>query len=572
MLPENVTLTYLTLAVEMAFSLAALGLALANPQIFISQGRKLSQGLNGLARRERLSILLVGMLAFAGSMAVSLLVRFPEPTLHDEFSYLLAADTFASGRLTNPPHPLWRHFESIHIIQQPTYASKYPPAQGLLLAFGQVAGGHPVVGVWLSVALACAAICWMLQGWLPRRWALLGGLIAALNLGFFGYWSQKYWGGAVAALGGALVFGALRRLLCQPTAGNSLILGMGLVILANSRPVEGLVAALPATALLFARMFRSGGPPVSVWLSKVVVPVSLVLCLGAIGMGYYNFRVTGKPWRMPYQVYESNYPPTPIFVWTKIKSVNQDAPQAFLDLQQIFVERQRDLQTVKGYLVKKASSLLKILLFYLHWVFLLPLALLPQACRNRWNRFALLVVGLVMGAVFLETQSYPRKIAPVACLVVLLAVQCFRHLRIWRWRGKPTGRCFSGFLLAILVFSTLLSFLPPFHAPPWPVSQQRADLLDRLNQDPDRHVILVRYGPRHFPHFEWVYNRADIDAAKVVWARELNPAKNQKLFAYFKDRKIWLLEADCWIEGKVTLVPYPKSGDEVKSGRLGGMR
>src|SRR5260370_1702753 len=151
------------------------------------------------ARRRALSVALVGIAALVLRAALLPFEPIPEPIIHDEFGYLLAADTFAHGRLTNPPHPMWEHFESFSIIQQPTYQCFAQPAQGMLLAIGQVILRHPFWGVWLSMGMMCAAITWMLQGWLPDDEPLVGGLLSILRFATFTYWANSYWGGSAGA-------------------------------------------------------------------------------------------------------------------------------------------------------------------------------------------------------------------------------------------------------------------------------------------------------------------------------------------------------------------------------------
>ncbi len=84
---------------------------------------------------------------------------------------------------------------------------------------------------------------------------------------------------------------------------------------------------------------------------------------------------------------------------------------------------------------------------------------------------------------------------------------------------------------------------------------QREDLIAKLKKMDGRHLVIVRYAPDHVPHWEWVYNDADIDAAPVVWAREMDASHNAALIDYFHDRHIWLLEPDRdWLK----LTSYPR--------------
>ena len=533
---------------DVALLLCALAVSLLIGMLGLSRWRGPTSALDYIASSPTRSCLLVATLAFVGSAGVSLLWELPQPGVHDEFSYLLAADTFLEGRLSNPTHPMWRHFESMHILQRPTYASRYPPAQGLIMAIGGLLGGHPIVGVWLSAALGCGAICWMLMAWLPSRWALFGSLLAVLRIGIAGYWGQSYFGGWVAALGGALLFGGLRRTIERPRVVPSLAMAVGLAILANSRPFEGLVVAVPCGILLLGflgywtrnRQWRS--------VARIVVPVCLALVISALWMGSYNRAVTGDPMKMPHQLYAETYMTVPYFLFLPPRPLPRYRHAELAKFHKQFEKGSYQTQrSLHGWREQKLAAFAGLWKLYLGVALGLALLFLPLSRGDPWVLFAIFVWALYLGATSTTTWSMPHYSAPLASLVFFLVAQGARSaFESPRW--NRVGHYLLAALPLYCLGSLIYGLVNPQELWRWPepshFETRRAQILEDLEADDDRHLIIVHYGVRHRLHDEWVYNEADIDGAKVVWARAMIPARNRELLEYFKDRRAWFFYPD----------------------------
>jgi hypothetical protein len=543
------------------FALPLAGLVYGRPAV-----RSAWRWCRWLAARSLASAILIGSLAVAVNAAISLLIRMPEPKIHDEFSYLLAADTFAHGRLANPTHPMWVHFEAPHVIHQPTYASKYPPAQGLVMALGQAALGLPIAGVWLSAGLACGALTWMLAGWMPGRWALAGGLVAVAHPQMIA-WGQRYWGGLVAVAGGALVVGAFRRLVRRPRARHAVALGVGLGILANSRPFEGLVLSLPFLVALGVWLLGRQGPAVRAALFRVLLPAGGVLAIVGAAMLHYNYRVTGDALTMPYMVHERTYGTTALFRFQEPRPI-----PAYRH------ERLRGFYTDGG--IQPRTELTLAALVRGAWsrvdsldsaFFLVPGAavavgiLLPLE-RAGWHHFAILGLGLFVLACGAETWLLDHYVAPVVGLALLVTLQAVRRVGAWR----PTGRRLGPPLIHALVLFVMVTLaVQSWRMVRWVDAAwhlERARIAAELGRSGQRHLMIVRYVPTYPIKSEWVYNSADIDAAPVVWAREMDAESTARLLDYFRDRQAWLLEPD---HHGVRRTPYPRPHEPAAPPRAG---
>ena len=322
-----------------------------------------------------------------------------------------------------------------------------------------------------------------------------------------------------------------------------------MAILANSRPFEGLLFAVPVTIALVWPHRR--------WKAVGIIAVVLIPALAATG--WYNQAVTGSAVQLPFMEYARQYARIPLFNFQPLQAVKSYSNAAMADLHQNWEVAQWE----------KARTWQLIVLRFQDWkqvaatilgsslMGLLVALLAGNLWRNPRNRLPLICVLVALAGSFIEICYYQHYAGPVA--VALLIVAGRRRCGICaRWNAA--GRFLSRALPLLVVGGALVSrgmviiqHVPIENSQPTQCAADRvtASLAgDQVNQ----HVVLVRYTGHQSPHEEWVYNGADIDGQDVIWAHDLGESRNAELIRYYKDRKIWLLEPD--VSGSHP-VPYP---------------
>ncbi len=301
-------------------------------------------------------------------------------------------------------------------------------------------------------------------------------------------------------------------------------------------------------------------------------PIALIVAAAA-WQGYYDYRAFGNPLTLPYSINRAQYAMAPYFVWQSPRPEPMYRHAAMRNFYHVGeLDFFSSVHSASGFLPFTLKKIYLAFQFYAGLVLCVPLIMLRRVFLDRRVRFLVVCVLVLSAGMFIQIFLLPHYLAPFAAAFYVIGLQCMRHLRLWKPEGKPVGLALTrGMMLLMVLLVGMRIYAGPLHLSPgeWPASgwnfvwygpahfgTERARVAEDFEQLPGQQLAIVRYTKFHQPFDEWVYNSADIDSSKVIWAREMDAANNRELIDYYPNRKVWLVEPDS-VPAKVS--PYPQS-------------
>jgi hypothetical protein len=384
----------------------------------------------------------------------------------------------------------------------------------------------------------------------------VGGLLAVSQFGPLNEWMNIYWGGAVSAAAGCLVFGALPRLRHDPTPGNAAFLGAGLGIHLLTRPFESIFLGIAVALFLLPDWRRA---------AKLVPNIALAALPAVLLTLFHAHAVTGSWTTIPYAQSRYQYGVPQTFTFQPVAVAhNPLTPQQRLTYEGQAAVHGDEPETAGRFAARWASRL-RFYRFFLLAPLYLAFPFFLMCLRQRRYLW-------VAGTIFLFTLGttvypyfFPQYVAAAACLLLLAAIAGLARLsrispegaRVLLWIAGAHFLFF--YSLHALGNDRVFLAMRPFES--WDYvnfddPEERIAIDRRLAEIPGQKLVFVRYSPQH-QFREWLHNAARIDRAPVVMSLDLGP-ENEKLREYYPDRSVWLLEPDA---KPVRLMPYKDGGD-----------
>ncbi len=277
---------------------------------------------------------------------------------------------------------------------------------------------------------------------------------------------------------------------------------------------------------------------------------------------------------LPYTADRAQYAIAPYYIWQK---PHPEPAYRHAEIRRFYIESEMPTYFQEHSQVKYLEvTLVKVwttTVFFAGFALMPPLIMLRRVLLDRRIRFLVLCVLVLMAGMVIEIYLIPHYLAPFLVAFYAIGLQGMRHLRVWRPEGKPAGAAVVRFcVLLCVVLGGLRAFSKPLNmkvvelpAGNWSgtwygpdlYGTDRAQVENELEGHPGKQLALVQPSPKRNALDQWVYNGADLDAARILWAWNMDAAQNADLLRQYPGRNAWLVDLST---EPATVTPYPETG------------
>jgi hypothetical protein len=481
------------------------------------------------------------------------------PAIHDEYSYLLQAQTFAAGWLWFPSHDVLPElFDQVHVLNEGRFASRYFPGTALWLA-PFVAAGAPHAAYAVAAALVAALVFATGLALGGRAVGFTAGLLVAVSpaMVVFGEMLLSHH----PTLVGLMLFAwGVSRLHNGARLRDAALAGAGLGFGLLCRPLTAAAFALPVAVWLSGRLL--GGVWRADWpAARRAAALSAIMggpvAASLLVMALYNQQITGSAWKLPYEQYNDVYTPSHRYGFNNAqRGAAEECPKR---LEQY--DRWAFNLTLEGALANLQTRLLR---GWQHMLGIAPLAMAGVAGWLLWPWLAAPWRMLLCMIVSLHAAYFPYwfsgilgfhyvfESGPIWALLVAGAGSGLarsarlngRFLLTWGWQA--------------LVWGTLLCAYAPVR--PWGQNlvddassgfrrmrarhaEFRALLEDRVTQRPA--LVLVEQPPPNI-HIDFVVNHPALQGDLLVGRHDPSRRTLEEITAAFPGRAVYLFREQGW--------------------------